>query len=113
MVSDDSIAALADAGREIARLRDENQRLRVQAERVAEANAYAAETMVELEAARADMEEKGNYLKALFDSLPVGIMTVDPRNHQILDLNTKAVQMIGRPRGVSSLIRLSNSAGLP
>ncbi|MCX6626363.1 MAG: PAS domain-containing protein, partial [Candidatus Solibacter sp.] len=83
---------------EIERLLEENRRLRLQAEKVAEANAYAAEIVAELEAARSEIEEKECYLKTLFESLPVGIMTVDPRDYHILDINRHAAQMIGKPR---------------
>jgi PAS domain S-box-containing protein len=83
---------------EIARLRAENQRLLLQAEKVAEANAYAAETVAELEAARSEIADKEAYLQTLFESLPVGIMTVDPRNCRILDINRRALEMIGSPR---------------
>ena len=86
------------AQQEIERLREENQRLRLQAEKVAEANAYAAEIVAELEAARAEVEEKERYLKTLFESLPVGIMAVDPRDYRILDINRHAAQMIGKTR---------------
>ncbi len=89
---------LASARGELERLREENHRLIRQAERVAEANAYAAEIMAELEAARAEIEEREHYLKTLFESLPVGIMTVDPRDHRILDLNPQAEAMIAKPR---------------
>jgi PAS domain S-box-containing protein len=88
----------ADALEEIERLRQENRRLRLQAEKVAEANAYAAEIVAELESARSEIEEKESYLKTLFESLPVGIMTVDPSTYQILDINQHAAQLIGKPR---------------
>ena len=87
----------ANAPEEIERLRQENRRLRLQAEKVAEANAYAAEIVAELEAARAEIEEKESYLKTLFESLPVGILAVDPRSYRILDINQHAAQLIGRP----------------
>ena len=85
-------------GDEFERLRAENQCLRLQAEKVAAANAYAAEVMAELDTARAEVEENRNYLRSLFDSIPVGIMTVDARDHRILDLNPAAEQMIGLAR---------------
>src|SRR5664279_4193403 len=88
----------ANAQEEIERLREENRRLRLQAEKVAEANAYAAEMVAELEAARSEIEEKECYLKTLFESLPVGIMAVDPRDYRILDINKHAAQLIGKPR---------------
>ena len=54
--------------------------------------------MVELESARAALEEKGNHLKTLFESLPVGLITIDPQDHRILDLNAHAESLIGSPR---------------
>jgi PAS domain S-box-containing protein len=86
------------AQEEITRLRAENQRLRLQAEKVAEANAYAAEIVAELELARSELKDKESYLQTLFESLPVGIMTVDPRDYRILDINRHALELIGRPR---------------
>jgi PAS domain S-box-containing protein len=88
----------SSAAQEIERLRQENLRLRLQAEKVADANAYAAEIVVELEAARSEIEEKENYLKNLFESLPVGLMTVDSQTYRILDVNRRALEMIGKPR---------------
>jgi signal transduction histidine kinase/CheY-like chemotaxis protein len=49
---------------ELARVRDENQRLRLQTESVAEANARAAELMVELHAARELLETQNERLNA-------------------------------------------------
>jgi len=88
----------ASAQEEIERLREENRRLRLESEKVADANAYAAEIVAELEAARSEIQEKECYLKTLFESLPVGIMAVDPRDYRILDINRHALQIIGKPR---------------
>ena len=83
---------------EMDRLRVENRRLRLQAERVAEANANAAEIVAELEAARSEIAEKENYLKTLFDSLPVGIITVKREDRRIQDVNRRALELIGKSR---------------
>jgi PAS domain S-box-containing protein len=89
---------LAKAQEELARLRSENQDLRLQVQKIADANAYAAEIVAELETARTEIAEKESYLHILFESLPVGIMTVDPHDYRILDINRHALEMIGRPR---------------
>ncbi len=98
MTPADQTVVPADAQKEIEHLRRENRRLRLHAEKVADANAYAAEMVAELEAAKAQIDEKESYLKAIFESAQVGIMTVDPSDYRILDINTHAAQLIGRPR---------------
>jgi signal transduction histidine kinase/DNA-binding response OmpR family regulator len=42
--------------------------------------------------------ENEDYLKTLLDSLSVGIFTVDPSNHQIVDINSFALGLMGRTR---------------
>ena len=78
------------------RLAAENAQLRSQVDRVADANAYAAEVMVELEVTQAELRAKEAYLAALIEQLPVGILIVDPRSHRILDVNPFALKLIGK-----------------
>jgi len=80
------------------RLRAENERLREQSEQVADANAYAAELVAELELTRTELQEREAYLRTLLDTLSVGVMVVDVATHQILDLNPFALRMVGRRR---------------
>jgi signal transduction histidine kinase/CheY-like chemotaxis protein len=52
--------------------------------------------MAGLEATIAELQENEFYLKTLLDSLPIGIITVDPADHTILDLNVFALKVIGK-----------------
>ena len=89
---------VAEALEEIARLREENRLLRQKTEKVADANAFAAEVVAELEATSSALEESERHLKTLFEALPVGILSVDPETFRILDVNQRALEMIGKPR---------------
>ncbi len=80
------------------RLRTENAQLRVQADGVANANAYAAEMMAELEQTQAELREKESYLEALVEQLPAGILIVDPGTHRILDVNPYALGLMRKSR---------------
>ncbi len=76
----------------------ENQHLRLQAEKVADANAHAAELLAELEVTKAEVQERESYLRSLLETLPVGIFVVDVRTRCIIDVNPHALQLIGRPK---------------
>jgi len=84
---------------EVERLRVDNQRLLEQAQHVADANACAAELVAELELTRTELQERESYLRALVDTLSVGIMVVDAATHRILDLNPFALEIVGREKG--------------
>ena len=77
------------------RLAAENQYLRLQAEKVADANAHAAELLAELEETKAELQERESYLRVLFETLPVGIFVVDAQMRCILDVNSHALELIG------------------
>ncbi len=47
---------------------------------------------------KADLQESGEYLKSLLDSLQTGILVIDPANHKIVDVNSCALKMIGGSR---------------
>jgi signal transduction histidine kinase/CheY-like chemotaxis protein len=59
---------------------------------------YEKKTKADLIDAITELQENEFYLKMLLDSLPIGIITVDPENHCILDLNSVALQMTGKKR---------------
>lgn len=83
------------ACKEFERLTAENKHLRLQAEKVAEANANAAELLAELERTKAELQDRESYLRSLFDTLPVGIFVVDAETRCVLDVNSRALQLIG------------------
>ena len=44
------------------------------------------------------LQEGGAWLKAIFDSVPSGIVIIDPERHTIIDINPAAANMIGSER---------------
>lgn len=38
-------------------------------------------------------------LSAIFDNVRAGIMVIDPKEHEVVNINTKAAEMIGLPKG--------------
>jgi PAS domain S-box-containing protein len=56
------------------------------------------DTLSELEATRAQLQANESELRLFLDNLPIGIITVDPADHRILDLNSPAAQWFGRKR---------------
>lgn len=45
------------------------------------------------------LRESGERLKYILDSIPVGIVIIDPTTHTIVDANPAAIQMIETPKG--------------
>jgi len=45
------------------------------------------------------LRESGERLKYILDSIPVGIVIIDPTTHTIVDANPAAIQMIEAPKG--------------
>lgn len=67
--------------------------------------AAARERIAELEALEADclraeqkMSAREAWVNTLLDSLHAGVLLIDPETHRIVDANTYATKMIGRPK---------------
>jgi signal transduction histidine kinase len=61
-------------------------------------NEYENQTPAALETTIAEPIDNEFYLKPLLDSLPIGIITVNPEDHRILDINAFALQVMGKSR---------------
>ena len=71
--------------------------LRGSPEPVEDADAMAARLLADLQTARDRLQDSEAYLKTLLDTAAVGIITVDAATHKILEVNSFALQMTGRP----------------
>jgi PAS domain S-box-containing protein len=54
--------------------------------------------ITERKLAEATLEESEQYLKALLDSMQMGLLVIDPDTHKVVDANSFALKMIGVPR---------------
>jgi two-component system sensor histidine kinase/response regulator len=61
-----------------------------------ESGSDLASLQAELERTQARLEASESYLKTLWDTLPLGIITVDAETHTILELNPFAAWLIGK-----------------
>ncbi len=58
----------------------------------------AARELTDRRPAEEILRENEDYLKTLLDSLSVGIFTVDPVDHEIVEINSFALRLMGRTR---------------
>jgi len=56
------------------------------------------EDITERKLFEAELKESQEYLKSILGSMQVGVLVIDPVNHEIVDLNSHALELIGSPR---------------
>lgn len=74
----------------------ENCRLRCALDASGDVSAATDSLLVDLRKAQDRLQDSESYLKTLLDTAAVGIITVDAASHRILELNSFALNLIGR-----------------
>ena len=74
---------------------EQNRQLRLKGTIAPDGNSISGDLLLELEKARAELQEKALYLQTLFETVPVGIFVVDAETRLVLDLNPHAQKVMG------------------